>query len=782
MTLAVGMSATRSRVVRLLKMQGAPSAVLSLRWQLGLATAATLFCTGLGLAKLENPSETRPELPAGQSSPIPAIPQEANHLAVESEQSQRINLVGICVDENDQPLADIDVRLFLVGLPNSAEAGQVEKQVEIEKTQSDREGRFAFEVNDAEVKRGAYTIVGQATDRATATAWIPFDGTKEQLQKLQLQLLPAATLKGRVVNEDGDPVSGAIVSVQNPMAEPVIGIRTAMTNEDGHYEITDLAAFDPTNEPNTTQLTENSFVVRQVVGVVRHPNYARDQFSYTSIPGNADITIKRPAEIEGQILLKGTNQPAVGAHIELVGGTFSILSNKATTDTNGKFRIGNLLPGSYRFSAKLEGKAILFLENLDLPEGSHQQTFQLENGGLIKGKVIDVTTELPIRLAEDESMSMSEALPNGHWYMGMPSAKIQLDGTFTMRLATGTRYFGMYFGPNWQGVNTDQLFDKGIEVREGEVVELEIRVKPKDRNPPAELKPLTGEAASALAEEAATAAINKLGGWVETESFNGISHVVEVNMVYHEDERMGREDNRLITDECFTYINKFPKLRRLVLYHEQVTDVGLASLRGMNNLEEVYFFDASKVTDQGVAALIELPNLKRVIIESGRLTDEALIYLGGLNSLEAVYLGDASEVTDRGVAALAKLPNLKRVGIDDGQLSDESLMHLSGIPEIQDISLSGANFTDTGLKHLKNCHSLKTLYLGPGKLGITNEGLRYLSGLTNLENLSLQDSQITDDGLEHLHSLSNLKGLSLAPTVSRKAFSDLRKILTKLDN
>jgi hypothetical protein len=61
----------------------------------------------------------------------------------------------------------------------------------------------------------------------------------------------------------------------------------------------------------------------------------------------------------------------------------------------------------------------------------------------------------------------------------MNVASIQPDGTFTLLLPAGRSYLGMYFGPNWRGINTDALLRTGIEVAEGQAVDLEIRIKPR---------------------------------------------------------------------------------------------------------------------------------------------------------------------------------------------------------------------------------------------------------------------------------------------------------------
>ena len=101
----------------------------------------------------------------------------------------------------------------------------------------------------------------------------------------------------------------------------------------------------------------------------------------------------------------------------------------------------------------------------------------------------------------------------------------------------------------------------------------------------------------------AIAAITELGGWVVTEPRGPYQTVVEVNMVYHENEQNERLDNNQVTDEALSYVPKFKNLQRLLLKSTQATDEAMANIRGMEHVERVYLWNASLVTDEGVAHL-----------------------------------------------------------------------------------------------------------------------------------------------------------------------------------
>lgn len=726
---AAGMSGTRARILRLLAMKDTPRATLSMRWRCGASMAAILMCLGFGFAQ---PSSLVTQAQAqtgiddgGQEAAQEVSPTERSD--AENQAANSISISGVCVNEENDPLPGARVRLFRVSY-----ASATITQTELRSSPCDPNGAYTFEDVGRAGEFENLILIGQHADRATVSEYVAKEASSDQTFTLKLQ--PAATLIGRVVDEDGNPVSGAVVSAGSALGVVVPGICAAVSGTDGNYSITDLTPFDLVNQkPQST----GDGVFEQVshcFGQVQHSDYARDRFQYSKVPGTANITVQRPAIVRGQITLKETEAAAIGAQVEFWSDTIAADSwTRATADDDGRFRIEYLPPGEYRVNIRYAGRPNLTIPSMTLSTGSNRKDFSMELGGVIKGSVIDVHTEEPIRLSKDETMQISATDQRGRWFAGMPTADIQPDGSFALMLPAGRRHFGMYFGPNWQGVNTDRLFETGIQVIEGETTELQIRVRRRDRNRPSDPKVLSNGAAELMAEQAAIAAVKELGGWVERETIDGEKRVVEVNMVYHDDERMGRLENQLICDECLSYVQKFPKLKRLMLYREQATDEGLAKLSGMESLEGIWVWDASAVTDAGAAHLSQLKNLREIHLANSNLTDDALEFFSRLQKIER-------------------------------------------------LSLQGNRFTNRGLEHLQRATQLKELVLGLGNNEFTDDGLRFLSGLTNLERLGLQNSDITDAGLRQLRSLKELKQLWVSGTnVTESGRAKLSSELPKLE-
>lgn len=704
--LTAGMSATRSRVLRLLNKAYKPMPRLSTSWQCWVSTIVLIFCSGLSLTHLSN--EPEPVLGSAQDEP-----------AVIAGNFETIS--GTCVDEKGQPIPNVKIRLFRFAVNNTDL-----QETELESTTSNAEGKFEFRHESFSEKSSCWLLIAQSQGRETGQRFInpaiePVDGLP-----ITLKLLPAQTLRGKVRDSRGNPVRGAVVSFLSPLANPVDGILASISDENGDYEITDLRSLDLAKAKPHPQGDGSSIVVSGYFGTVRHRDYARDRFSVSKVPGTVDITLHAPAIVEGQIILEENGKPAAGAAIEFWNANVDRWT--AVADENGRYEIKQMPPGKYRVGVRFVNRPNLFLPDVELVEGDNRKDISLERGGILKGQVVNVFSDEPFRLAEDETMQISEHDGDGVSYAGMSHKNIEPDGSFELLMPAGRRHFGMYIGKKWRGVNLDKFSKQGVEIVEGETKEVELRIRP--RKKPA--KPAVGPQMD-VPTQAAVAAIKQLGGWVEFETIDGQQHVVEVNMVFHEDEEFGRDDNDLIHDECLSYVHKFPHLKRLLLKEQQATDAGLARIRGLKNLEKIYIWDAFAVSDVGVAHLAEMTNL------------------------ETIHLGNS-------------------------KITDESLRIFSKLSKLEYLSLQGNSFTDKGLGYIQNLSQLKSLWLGLGESEFTDDGLKYLARLTQLETLSLQGSSITDSGLKLLHPLKQLKELHQnSSKVTAEGYANLKKVLPKLD-
>jgi len=98
------------------------------------------------------------------------------------------------------------------------------------------------------------------------------------------------------------------------------------------------------------------------------------------------------------------------------------------------------------------------------------------------------------------------------------------------------------FHDYWQRIQRREYFEKGIEVKSGEVVKIAFRLLPSTPIPDPDPAPIRLKVPVA-AERQAAALVLQMGGWYEVDADN---HVSEVNMVYHETTDGRRFDMRTL--------------------------------------------------------------------------------------------------------------------------------------------------------------------------------------------------------------------------------------------
>ncbi|MFC1758422.1 M56 family metallopeptidase [Planctomycetota bacterium] len=296
LVLAVGMSGTRSRIRRLLAMSDTPSAKLSVRWRFCATTVAILIFAGLGFAQplgQVDPAETQARTNDEPDRTPEHQQQQPNGPSAKetNESSEAISITGTCVDENDEPVPQARVRLFRFG-PDGSHPTKM-KQTELQGSHCDSKGRFAFKQITRSHKFDSWIVIAQHPGNATTCDYIAAEALGDQT--VELKLHPAATLKGRVVNEDGNSVPGALVSAGGPLPNPVSGICASISDAEGYYEISDLRPFSLADQKLRPTGDGAYYMISQRSGWVQHHDYARDKFPYSKIPGTANVTVRRPA-------------------------------------------------------------------------------------------------------------------------------------------------------------------------------------------------------------------------------------------------------------------------------------------------------------------------------------------------------------------------------------------------------------------------------------------------------------------------------------------------------
>ena len=94
-----------------------------------------------------------------------------------------------------------------------------------------------------------------------------------------------------------------------------------------------------------------------------------------------------------------------------------------------------------------------------------------------------------------------------------------------------------------------------------------------------------------------------------------------------------------------------------------------------------------------------LAGLRSLNLGGTDVTDAGLAHLRGLEKLSSLDLR-VTVVTDAGLARLASLKGLESLNLSATKVSDAGLAHLKGLATLHSLNLNGTGVTDAGLVHL----------------------------------------------------------------------------------
>ncbi|HVS64399.1 MAG TPA: carboxypeptidase regulatory-like domain-containing protein [Thermoanaerobaculia bacterium] len=274
-------------------------------------------------------------------------------------------LRGVVVDGLGEGVANAGLRLIAEMGSGVIDIATIASRMRNE--QADEEGRFEI----ADVTPGRYEL------RATGGGFQ--EGRREGIEviagrdpaEIRLVLEKGAVLRGQVLSEDGDPVSGAIVLRVEQRRSPfeVGGMPSvARSDSDGRYRLDGL----PTGA--TSILVEHA----------RHPKMVRD---FVVQPGEnlLDLRLESGHEIGGRVVDE-TGLAVAGATVaaQAPSAGFSITfggqGSEPVTDERGEFTLEGLADGSYRVTARRDGYAEASTEDLVRVEGRSVYGLELRLG------------------------------------------------------------------------------------------------------------------------------------------------------------------------------------------------------------------------------------------------------------------------------------------------------------------------------------------------------------------------------------------------------------------
>lgn len=286
------------------------------------------------------------------------------------------------------------------------------------------------------------------------------------------------------------------------------------------------------------------------------------------------------------------------------------------------------------------------------------------------------------------------------------------------------------------------------------------------------------------------------------------------------------------TDELLKVVGRMANLHSLDIYNaEQITDAGLRSLAGLQQLAEL---DIGNVqSDGGALAVIPAGKLKRLSARGLKFSEAGAKALGRFRSLEELNLGscqftsnmvkqlagltklkelslfdvkglsdgvfahlakltalikisfyNAKTLTGKGIGALTALKKLEELDLRSTGVADADVGRLGELPKLRELDLGHSAVVDNSLEGLTKSKSIVVLNLADTK--ITGAGVVKLATMKSLRELSLQSVKLSDDVADELLKMTWLKELSIlftgiTPGTMRKIRRGLKKTQVTID-
>ncbi len=704
-----------------------------------------------------------------------------------SEAETEYRIAGQCVDEKLKPLSQVRLQVYRV----NSETIEREKVAE---TRSDATGRFEFSnlphpvKKDPNAKPGADYLSTYYVLTASKPNWSSglraFHTMSTATDHVDVKLRPAATLKGHVADASGKPIAGAkVFTSAYPYRMPFDGLRSATTDAEGYYEITDMGRWNPADsEPHKVGPGAYDSIGACYFSIL-HPEYGEARPVYTHIPATVDVTLERAAKIVGTVIDEVTGRPRTDAIVSMQGVDPTNAWQQTRTDKDGQYQLTSVAPGNYNIRADAPDRTCVAIDSLQIESDQtyRNQDLTLIEGGWIEGRLVDARNDKPLPDVANRSRFLQLAIygpsrPKSG--AAVTSALIDENGRFRIRVAPGVNYPYIMQSDIWNRVENRADYEAGIQVAAGELVQLTFRVlqelpRPKRPSSPVRLPVPVPD------ERQAAQAIRELGGWYQTDDDG---HVVEVNMVYHYTKERVRHNNpQTNSADALKWLPSFSRLKRLLLKEGQANDAELVHVAKLTHLEIFFVWDAAGVSDAGMKHLRSLKSLKRIHVNGSQIRDEALTVFGTLGKLEELSL-QGNNFTDAGFQHLTELEHLKTlwVGMNQTPLTNAATASIGKLVQLEQLDLQDFQLTDEGIQNLAALKQLRSFFFegrsATEKPTVTDASLDVLLSMKNLTRLYIQEARLSEESVWKLAALPKLEQLSIEPvTISKKTKNELKE-------
>jgi hypothetical protein len=318
---------------------------------------------------------------------------------------------------------------------------------------TDGEGRFALR----DVTPGKYEVEARDGYQGKASPAVMVAAGANAA--LRVQLVPLATIAGRIVDEQGDPVAEASVEAMHyrftGSNKQLRANARATTNDRGEYLVADVApsryyvrASMPDQDPPIIGGIADRGPRRQLVYAAAYYPGTRDVTRAAMLdatPGaevrNVDLRLER----QGVYSISGSAPP--GQQVELIrlGGEprGAYATNRGSS---GPFEIWGLTPGPYAVTAKKQG-VLWAMKRVEIGEDDVRGVdLTSENAVAVAGRVVGAPAGARVVLASEEAAALDLTAPvegDGSFRVNAPAeryvVRVQGGGAYVQSMKIGDR-------------------------------------------------------------------------------------------------------------------------------------------------------------------------------------------------------------------------------------------------------------------------------------------------------------------------------------------------------
>jgi serine/threonine protein kinase len=163
------------------------------------------------------------------------------------------------------------------------------------------------------------------------------------------------------------------------------------------------------------------------------------------------------------------------------------------------------------------------------------------------------------------------------------------------------------------------------------------------------------------------------------------------------------------SDDLLISLDHLTGLRGLILVSVDISDAGLEHLKNLPNLKDVRVSD-SKITGAGLAKLKCIKHLDELWIDQIENVQPVLKALDGSTTIS--YLSAKHDrLTDADMTCISHLPNLEELRLAHDPINDAELAKLAGLKKLQELDLSHCKITSASIPTLLSFPRLSNLYL-----------------------------------------------------------------------